>query len=61
MKAMLARKKMEEEMEKNTLVDITYCVTDDDRALWDIFEERTVLLGEELGGYGDNDIRSNND
>ena len=61
MKAMLARKKMEEEMEKNTLVDITYCVTDDDRALWDIFEERTVLLDEELGGYGDNDIRSNND
>ena len=37
----------------------------DDRALWDMpdrnFEERTVLLDEELGGYVDNDIRSNND
>ena len=55
-------------VDESTLVDITYCVTDDDsteRALRDMpdrkFEERTVLLDEELGGYGDNDIRSNND
>ena len=58
MKAMLAKKKMEEEME-NTFHLL------DDRALWDMpdrnFEERTVLLDEELGGYVDNDIRSNND
>ena len=56
MKAMLAKKKMEEEME-NTFHLL------DDRALWDMpdrnFEERTVLLDEELGGYVDNDIRSN--
>jgi len=51
-------------VDESTLVDITHCVRDDDQASRDMYdrrdEEQAILLEEQLVGYGENDIRSNN-